>query len=234
MAITDFDRLDISTRDGRWIMIASYGFPDAREAEMTVALLIKLAIYERQSEQADGSPRIELVSNGEPPAPVLAFLSARGVKVWVGSEAQTPAVGKPSAFGLDREGLPDLAALQRANAQAFARAHRLELPPQRSQLDALDRVIAARRRDAGEELEDGSLMVLAGAYAGEAIRAAVGGRWRFDGTIMGVQPIFLEVGPEDDKVNVLGKVRKALAFGEGDSVAALAEMVIDMVARADG
>jgi hypothetical protein len=94
-------------------------------------------------------------------------------------------------------------------------------------------VLAERREDAevGEDEEsdeafDGELVVLAGAYAGEAIRAEVGGRWTYDPDAELMNPIYLVIG--ESKVNVLGKVGKFLRAGPSDSVASLARMVVQM------
>jgi hypothetical protein len=228
MGIWDLNRIDIvasSTQGGeRWIMVAGEGFPDDREAEFTVSLLLKLGFHERHASHCEGPIRIELVSFSEPPASLLQWLSARGVEVRVGSPG-VPAVGKPSVFALRSDGEIDLAALQAANARAFADAHELPYPPAESGLARLDEIILARRAEVGldddesdEELEDTRLMVLAGAYAGEVIRTTVGGEWQL-GDDLAVQPMLLAAGPGCDVIaNVLGKVRKELKYGSGDAV----------------
>jgi hypothetical protein len=240
VGIADLDRIDIVAKapDGRtrWIMVAGIGFPDEDEAELIVTLLLKLGMHERHAGHVDSPPILELRSFTEPPRPVLEFLSRRGVVVEVGLPA-APAIGKPSAFELDAAGFPDLAALQAANARRFADEHDLPYPPHARALARLDDVIAERRGEQGldedesdDELEDASLMVLAGAYAGEVLRSQAGGRWRYDPSIAGVQPVYLAAGPEGSHTaNVLGKVRKAIKYGAGDSLAGFVEAVTAMV-----
>jgi hypothetical protein len=242
VGIADLDRIDIvaAAPDGRerWIMVAGIGFPDEDEAELIVTLLLKLGMHERHAEHVEPRPALELASFTEPPRPVLEFLTARGVEVRVGSPSQ-PAVGKPSAFGFDADGIPELAALQAANARRFAERYGLPHPPELDALPQLDTVIATRREEEGldedetdEELADTQLMVLAGAYAGEVLRQRAGGRWRFDPSAMGLQPVWLAAGPEGSfSANVLGKVGKALKYGSGDSLAWFVESVMSMTRR---
>lgn len=242
MGIADLDRIDIvaTAPDGRerWIMVAGIGFPDEDEAELTVMLLLKLGMHERHARHVESPPILELVSFSEPPLPVLEFLTARGVEVRVGHPSE-PAVGKPSVFGLDADGIPDLAALQAANARRFAQRYGLPLPPNAAGLARLDEVVTERREQEGfdedesdEELEDSHLMVLAGAYAGEALRSQAGGRWRYDPSNTAVQPVWLAAGPKGHfTANVLGKVRKAIKYGSGDSLSYFVEAVTTMVAQ---
>ena len=70
-------------------------------------------------------------------------------------------------------------------------------------------------------------------YAGELLRAEVGGRWRLEPT-PGLQPLWFAAGPNADtakatKANLLGKVRKALMHGRGDSVASMVSAMLSIV-----
>jgi hypothetical protein len=91
--------------------------------------LIKLAAHERHAAHQERRPQIELVSADEPPQCVVEILRRRGHTATVGIEARAPARGRPSKFDLERDGFLDIDALQEANAGAFARLHRLPLPP---------------------------------------------------------------------------------------------------------
>jgi hypothetical protein len=124
-----------------------------------------------------------------------------------------------------------------ANAHRFARENGLPYPPEMEALDALDEVITSRRKEAGfgpeepaPDLRDGSLVVLAGAYAGEAAKAAYEGTWRLDPNHD--LPLVFAAGPQGTIVaNLLGKVAKYLANGESDSVASLVRALRDYVNR---
>ena len=238
MGLADLDRIDIVATgdDGRerWIIVAGLGFPIEDEALMITLFLLKLAALERHAAHQEKPPMLELVSVDEPPMCVVRIMSRRGHRATVGVDARDPACGRSCDFDLDDDGWPDIDALQEANAIAFARAHGLPIPPQLDALDALDDVLAERRRShdldddtTDEDFTDAALMVLAGAYAGETIRAEIRGNWRFDPRATMLQPIHL-CTTDGSKVNVLGKVKKFLHYGSGDSVASLAGSVVHM------
>jgi hypothetical protein len=246
MGLADLDRIDIvAAAPGggeTWIIVAGGGWPVADEARLVVQLLLKLAGHERHARHQTHPVAIELISADEPPAGVVALLARKGIAAWTGTGAdRRPSTGRPDTSAAGADGEPDLDVLQAANARAFAYAHRLPDPPAVDGLDRLDEVLAARRAevglDEGEHDEDdrafdGDLLVLAGAYAGEAIRAALGGAWRYDPEAAHMQPIHLRAGPDQGyTVNVLGKVIKFLAGGRSDSVHSLARALIEMVKR---
>lgn len=224
----------VSETEGRerWIISDLLGFPPAADALSIVQVLTKLARYERHAAQQERSPAIELASIDEPPSCLVELFKRRGHSVTVRPEPRRAARGRASEFGLDDEGWPDMDALQVANASAFARAYGMPLPPSHDALVMLDEVLAERRRDQGldadesdEDFLDGDLVVLAGAYAGESIRAAIGGDWSFDLRASMMHPVYLSVS-DGSSVNVLGKVLKYLRNGPEDSVESLADSVV--------
>jgi hypothetical protein len=244
MGLSELDRVDlVAERPGGgevWIIVADDGWPADLEAMRIVQFLVKLATYERHARRQKPRARIEVYSAGEPPAGVVALLAKKQITAWTATaEARHPSIGRPD--GYPAATWPDLAALQAANARSFARAHGLPEPPALDALDRLDEVLAARRRDAGlgerevdadDRAADGDLIVLAGAYAGEAIRAAIGGAWTFDPSAEQMQPLHLLAGPSPGyTINVVGKVKKYLSVGAGESLRALATTIVDMAPR---
>lgn len=238
MGLAQLNRIDIVSEapggERRWlIMVAGEGFPPAAEALHTVLAMLKGVGYiDHAARDAGGHCGVELVTVGGVPQPLHAWLSARGVVVREQGQGSAPAAVTTSRFAALPEGGPDLDALQAANAESFARRHDLPLPPSVDALDRLDDVLAQLRAehgfDAGDGRDDpdrcGDLLVLAGAYAGEAIRRRHGGRWRWHEAV-GFRPLSLVVGKEDEKlvvVNPLGKVAKFLLNGREDSLAGLA------------
>jgi hypothetical protein len=243
MGLAEFNRIDIvATGDHgeRWLMVAGVGFPEEIEAQAIVQLLLKLANYDYAAAASESAPTIELVCQGEPPDSVLELLRARQIAVWTDTKGSVPAQGKPSRFEL-REGVFDLDALQARNALDFAESRELPWPPTMVGIERADEIILERREledladdDVDEELFDGTLMVLIGAYAGELLRAEVGGRWRLEHS-PGLQALWFGAGSNaDTKVNLLGKVRKELVNGREDSVASMVSMVLSIVRQAGG
>lgn len=237
MGLAELDRIDIVANDEdggeRWISVAGSGWPVADEARLIALFLIKMANLWRHAAHQETPIRMELVSMDEPPICVLEIAERKGMAVTVGIEDRRPAHGRPTGFPNAPDGWPDIDALQQANAREIAKRRDLPLPPTLEALDELDAVLAERREDAGvgeddesDEAFDGDLVVLAGAYAGEAIRAQVGGRWTYDPEAELMNPIHLVIG--ESKINVLGKAGKFLRSGPSDSVASLASMVVQM------
>jgi hypothetical protein len=242
VGLAEFNRIDIITEADhgeRWLLVAGVGFPEQFEAQSIVQLLIKLANYESAAAGSETAPTIEVACQGEPPNSVLELLTAKQIAVWTDTQCSVPAQGKPSEFEL-REGTFDLDALQARNALDLTKSHELPWPPTMAGVELADEIIFARREleelaedVVDEELFDGNLMVLIGAYAGELLRAEVGGRWRLE-PAPGLQPLWFAAGPNaDTKVNLLGKVRKALINGREDAVASMVSAVISIVRRGD-
>jgi hypothetical protein len=236
MGLAELDRFDIKATapDGRvqWIMVAGVGWPVADEGELILQFLLKLAMYERHAARQVQRPIIELTSTDEPPVCVLEIIARRGHVATVGVTACVPARGRPSAFVLGQDGWPDIAALQAANAAAFATRHGLPSPAHVDHLDALDAVVLRRHTElqpADDETEpnfiDGKMIVLAGAYAGEAMLRAVGGSWCFDPSIALLQTLHI-VTADGSKVDVLGQIARCLRNGPVDAVTSLASSVV--------
>lgn len=239
MGLAEFDRIDLvaSDADGfeRWITVAGMGWAAADDARTIALFLIKMAKLWQFAARQDKPVRMELVCVDEPPICVLDIATREGIETRLGIGEPKPASGRPTAFPNGPDGWPDVAALQQANARALAERSGLPLPPSLDALDELDALLAERRADAGvdedeesDDAFDGALVVLAGAYAGEAMLAALGGRWTYDpASQLFMNPIHLVIG--DRTINVLGKVAKFLRAGAGDSVASLAGVVVQMV-----
>jgi hypothetical protein len=240
MGLAEFSRIDIVTETEhgeRWLLVAGVGFAEDIEAQSIMQLLIKLSNYESAAATSEPAPSIEVICRGEPPEPVLELLTAKRIAVWTDTKCSVAARGVRSEFEL-REGAFDLDALQARNALDFAKSRELPWPPTMKGIEQADEMIIARREledlgedDVDEELFDGNLIVLIGAYAGEFLRAEVGGRWRLEPT-PGLQPLWFAAGPKVEsptKVNLLGKVRKALINGREDSVASMVSVMISIV-----
>jgi hypothetical protein len=246
MGLAEFDRIDIvaGADDGgeRWISVAGYGWPLDDEARLIALFLIKMANLRRHASHQEKPVHLELVSADEPPSCVVEIAGRLGITATVGIEDRRPAQGRPSTFPNTPDGWPDIGVLMESNARAFAQRRELPLPPTIEALDEVDAALTERREEAevGEDEEsddaiDGDLMVLAGAYAGEAIRAQVGGTWKYEPEPESMNPIHLAAGPNADiKVNVLGKALKFLRSGPSDSVASLAAAVVRMVRERGG
>lgn len=240
MGLADLHTIDIVTGsdDGgeRWVIVAHW--PAEDDARRIALFLLKLVAHERYAAQQDGPVRIELISPDEPPLCVVEIAARRQVAAFVGEPGRrTPATGRLTAYPLAADGWPDVDALQAANARACARLHALPHPPTIAGLTALDAVLSARREEAdlgeddvSDDAFDGELVLLAGAYTGEAIRGEIGGAWRFDPEAAVRRPIFLAAGPTADVlINPLGKVMKFLREGASESVESLAAAVVALV-----
>ena len=245
MGLDSFNRLDIVARDPeapesgvRVIIVNGRGWDGPDEALLTVQAMVKfsrLLPYAEQQTQAGTPTRLELLNFGEPPDTLLRWLNARGVTNETRQhvdDAGWPSRGRPAAFPADAEGLPALDPLMEANAERFAEQRGLPWPPAMEGLEALDGVLEARRTSVGlgpedhsEDIDDGDLVVMAGAYAGEITRREFGGRWKLDP--QNSTPLTLSVGEEKRQivVNFPGKVVKYLCYGAEDSVRSLVSAV---------
>lgn len=240
MGLADLHTIDIVTRtdDGGecWILVASW--PAEDDARRIALFLLKLAAHEQYAAQQDTPVRIELISPDEPPACIVEIVARRQIAAFVGEPGQrTPATGRPTPYMNGADGWPDVNALQAVNAGTCAELHGLPRPPTIAGLSALDAVLAARREEAGldddeesDDAFDGELVLLAGAYTGEAIRGEIGGVWRYDPEAAIRRPIFLAAGPAADvQINPLGKAMKFLREGASESVESLAAAVVSLV-----
>lgn len=243
MGLAELQTVDIVTadQDGSKTLhiIAGVGWAPELESLQYVQLIIKLigVLAYAARAQADGQRCVVSVNSAdEPPSSVLEFLHAKGVRAVVGLDERPPA-GRAPRFPNLPGGRPDLDALQAANAADFAARHGLDGSV--DSLRRLDGVLEDHRREAGigpddaaEDFDDGDLIVLAGAYAGEVLRSFHGGGSWVLGPDGPSGPVHLSVGPLGNEiaVNVLGKVRKYLQHGSADSVHTLARAVSSYLA----
>lgn len=241
MGLADLDNVDLVTGEpggdqGLWIL--SEDWPPEREALDYVQLLIKLAgvlaYAERLGDEGQRST-VLLHSGAEPPSSVLEYLRECGVAAMIASSGgPRPAAGRPARFPNLHDGSPDLGSLQAANAGAFAVEHGLDGSIE--SLVLLDDALEERRRvygllpgDADENFVDGDLEVLAGAYAGEVLRRHTREAMWWLGPPGRSGPLHMRAGLGlGSRVNALGRVRRYLQYGSGDSVHAL---ISDLAAR---
>jgi hypothetical protein len=244
VGLADLDTVDLVTGSpggdqGLWIVAGDW--PMEREALDYTQLMIKLAGVLGYAGRLDGEGHRSttvLHSAGEPPMSVLEFLRERGIAATVdGAAAPRPAIGRPARFPNLHDGSPDLEAIQGANAARFADEHGLD-----GSVDSLilaDDALEERRHahglkpgDVDEDFADGDLIVLAGAYAGEVLRRHTrGARWWL-GSPGNAGPLHLRAGVGyGTRVNTLGRVRRYLRYGSGES---LHELVSSMLSRLNG
>lgn len=235
MGLADLETIDLVTGapdddQALWI-VAGLGWPPDREALDYVQLAVKLAgvlsYADRLREKGRGTT-VLLHSAGEPPESVLQFVRERGVVATIGdAAAPREAVGRPARYPNLHDGSPDLEALQSANATAFAADNGLDGSVESlilldDTLEEARRVRGLRDGDVDENFADGDLIVLAGAYAGEVLRRHVRESMWWLGPPSSSGPLHLRAGlAYGTRVNVLGKVRKYLQYGSGESVHAL-------------
>jgi hypothetical protein len=231
VGLADLDTVDLVTGppggdQGLWIVTDDW--PPAREALDYVQLLVKLAgvlaYADRLGEEGHRST-VLLHSAGEPPVSALEFLRERGIAAMVSSgDGPRPATGRPAEYPNLHDGSPDLEALQGANAARFADEHGLDGSVE--SLTLVDDVLDARRRahglgpgDEDEDFADGDLIVLAGAYAGEVLRHHTPEAAWWLGPTGNSGPLHLRAGlGHGTRVNALGRVRRHLQYGAGESV----------------
>ncbi|MBC6456382.1 hypothetical protein [Actinomadura sp. HBU206391] len=231
MGLADLETVDLVSSDpegGEELhVIAGAGWPVEDEALYHVQLLIKIAgvLGYAESRRAEGKrSTVTVWGPDEPPAGVLEYLRSKGVRVLTGDPgSRQQASGRVPRIPNLPDGQPDINALQAANAANFARRHGLDGSVE--SLPRLDEILEARRAEHGlgpddvdEDFTDGDLIVLGGAYAGEVMRAAVGGTWAL-GPHGPLGPVHLRVGTMS--ANVLGKVHKYLQHGAAESVSGM-------------
>ena len=241
MGLADLDNVDLVTGEpggdqGLWIL--SEDWPAEREALDYVQLLVKLAGVLAYADRLGGEGQrstVLLHSGGEPPTSVLEFLRERGVAAMIASKAgPRPAAGRRSRFPNLHDGSPDLNSLQAANADRFAAENGLDGTIESLVLldDALEECRRAYGLAPGDEdpdFTDGDLVVLAGAYAGEVLRRHTREAMWWLGPPGRSGPLHMRAGLGfGSRVNTLGRVRRYLQYGAGESVH---DMVADLAAR---
>lgn len=243
MGLADLDIVDLVTGpaggdQGLWIVAG--GWPPGREALDYVQLMIKLSGVLAHAKRLGGEGRRTTVlvhSAGEPPASVLEFLAERDVAATVGAAGSPrPAAGRPARYANLHDGSPDMAALQGANASAFAAEHGLDGSVE--SLTLVDDVLEERRRayglvpgDRDDACTDGDLVVLAGAYAGEVLRRHTReAAWWF-GPPGRSGPLHLRAGLGlGTRVDTVGQARRYLQRGaEGSMYALIAGLLIRLI-----
>jgi hypothetical protein len=241
LGLADLDNVDLVTGEpdgdqGLWILTDDWA-PE-REALDYVQLLVKLAGITAYADRlvAEGHRSTVLLhSSGEPPSSVLEFLRARDIAAMTGGPAgPRPATGRRPRYPNLHDGSPDLHSLQAANAASFAAEHGLDGSVE--SLVLLDDALEEQRRvrgltpgDVDEDFTDGDLVVLAGAYAGEVLRRHTReARWWL-GAPGRSGPLHMRAGLGlGSRVNTLGRVRRYLQYGAGESVHVL---ICDLLSR---
>ncbi|MDN3356489.1 hypothetical protein [Actinomadura sp. DC4] len=241
MGLADLDNVDLVTGEpggdqGLWIL-SDHWSPE-REALDYVQLLVKLAGVLAHADRLGGDGQrstVLLHSSGEPPSSVLEFLRDRGVAAMLASRSGPhPAAGRPARFPNLHDGTPDLDSLQAANADRFAADNGLDGTIESLVLldDALEecrRVHGLAPGDVEEDFTDGDLVVLAGAYAGEVLRRHTREAMWWLGPPGRSGPLHMRAGLGlGTRVNTLGRVRRYLQHGSGESVH---KLIADLAAR---
>jgi hypothetical protein len=239
VGLADLDTVDLVTGppggdQGLWIVAADW--PVEREALDYVQLLVKLAAVRAHAERLDGAGHRSTVlmhNAGEPPMSVLEFVRERDVAAMIGGPGgPRPASGRRARYPNLHDGSPDMDALQSANATRFAAEHGLDGSVE--SLELVDDAIEERRRahglrpgDVDEELTDGDLVVLAGAYAGEVLRRHTREAVWWLGPAGNAGPLHLRAGLGlGTRVNTLGRVRGYLRHGSRESVHTLVSTLL--------
>jgi hypothetical protein len=239
VGLADLDTVDLVTGppdgdQGLWIVAGAWS-PE-RESLDHVQLLVKLAgvlAYAKTLSGAGHGSTVLLHSDGEPPTSVLEYLRERDIAAMIGGGAgPRPATGRPARYPNLLDGSPDIDALQSANAELFAAENGLDGTVE--SLTLVDDAIEERRHmhglapgDADDELVDGDLIVLAGAYAGEVLRRRTRDAVWWLGPPGSAGPLHLRAGlGHGTRVNTLGRVRGYLQHGSRESVHTLVSTLL--------
>lgn len=218
------------------IIVAGLGWPKASESLQFVQFIIKLAgvvSYGESINQEGDKYVIELISYGEPPYNVLTYARSKDVSVVVSiNDKHKEPKGRKERIPNLSNIEPDINALQKNNTQIFQDTYGVDLFDfSVESLKNVDKILEERRKEEGldleeadEELEDGDLIVLAGAYAGEVVKKQIGGIWVI-GTESYVGVVHFKT-KSNAIVNLIGKARKYLHYGSGDSLFGFVQVVI--------
>ncbi len=240
MGLADIDTVDLVTGppdgdQGLWIVAGAWS-PE-RESLDHVQLLLKLTgvlAYAETLSDAGHRSTVLVHSDGEPPESVLDYLRERDIAAMIGGGAgPRPATGRPARYPNLLDGSPDIDTLQSANAALFAAEHGLDGTVE--SLTLVDDAIEERRHvhglaagDADEDLVDGDLVVLAGAYAGEVLRRHTREAVWWLGPAGRAGALHLRAGlGHGTRVDTLGRVRRYLRYGERESVHTLISTLLD-------
>jgi len=231
MGIADLNRVDIVYEDEAGLGLVAVATGWEPEALRLAQLQAKTVAMRSYGAGLDRPFRVELVCTDDPP-PEAAVAHVVAVGGLVRSVQEDAAVTtRPGRFPPGPDGELDLDALQVANAAAFAAEHGLDGSVE--SLRRVDELLQARRAaegygpdDEADGLDDGDLIVLAGAYTGEALRGALGGAWE-PPTVGGSTLPSVRVAEGRLAVQVCGKVRKFLHDGTSESVHGLVLAVLE-------
>ncbi len=225
---SSLDRVDIVLKkgpDGRLTFVQTdhrSAEEIEREPELSVLFaLVRVLNPRRMAEPGGPEPVVIYTSMERPPEFLHRAIRAAGglLSVGPGSDPeQEPAEGRPPLQPIVEEAFADL-------ARAVAAGHGVELTP--AGLEEVERIEAARAGDPeDDEIGYWSAVVKLGAFAGEVVRAANGGRWAVVDS--GSLPFALTTTYQGQEatVNPLGKAIKRFANGEEDSVGTLVNLIV--------
>lgn len=237
MGLADLHRIDVAYEsDGgtALVMVAASWEPEALRLVQLQAKTVAMQSYGA----GRGEPfRIELMYAETPPEAAVSYVTAMGgvvrsVQATANPGDEAGGTTRPGRFACP-DGVLDLDALQAANAAAFASEYGLDGSVE--SLHTVDELIQARRAEEGygpedeaPDLDDGNLVVLAGAYCGEVLRGILGGTWH-PPAVHGRALPFVRVGNSAVTAGVCGKASKALRNGTSDSLHQLAQVVLHVV-----
>lgn len=219
------DRVDIVTRgtDGRMQYVQTDHRTTEeveREPELSILFaLVRVLTPKRMASTDAPDPVVIYAAQSQPPAFLQQAIHAAGGRVMVGSEIQ------PTLEARETPPLEEIIAAAFPNlAHAVAVAHGVALTPKG--LAEAERALAQVAGDPDEnEIGYWSAVMKLGSFGGEVIRACNGGHWL---TVeSGSLPFALSTNFRGAQatINPLGKAIKRFANGEGDSVAALANLI---------
>ena len=221
---SSLDRIDVEL-DPRSSVGARYVQTDHRtpqEIDAELDLSILFAVLRVVNPRRSGPGPVLYQAAHRPPLALERALRAAGASLAVGEAFDKPLPVSP--------GVEPLPALQDVVDQAFAGLARTQGVAQ--DLDGLRRLeerLWEQRPDLeADEPAYWAAVVGLGGFAGELIRANVGGRWNVDPAARGTLPIeFLgTVRGEPATLNPLGKAIKFLKYGPGDEPSSLVQMLM--------